>query len=234
MLKVNDLDVRYGNLRAVKAVCMEVREGELVTVIGSNGAGKSTILNSVLGLVRPWEGKIEFMGESIVNLSCHQIVARGLSLIPEERHLFPELTVMENLELGFYNTEDKVQFPIRLSVVFEYFPILKKKKKQMAKTLSGGEQQMVALARGLMQGPKLLMLDEPTQGLAPLMVESLSSIIKELHRSGLTILLVEQNAYMALDLADKAYVLQLGEIIMKETGEKLLRDEWIRKAYLGA
>ena len=232
MLKAEDLNGYYGPIHAVKGVSFEVREGESVTLIGANGAGKSTTLKTISGLMRSRGGVIEFMDKSIAATPAHKIVELGLAHVPEGRRIFTRMTVEENLDMGAFikknaNVEqDKER-------VFEQFPRLKERRKQIAGTLSGGEQQMLAMGRALMSDPKLLMLDEPSMGLAPILVEQVFDIITELHKAGTTILLVEQNAEMALSIADRAYVMETGRITLSGTGEELAASEEVQKAYLG-
>ena len=232
MLKVNDINVYYGAIHAIKGVSFEVRPGEVVTLIGANGAGKSTILNTVCGLLRSRTGSIEFLGKPLGAVSAHRIVEQGLAHVPEGRRIFLQMTVEENLEMGAY-TQPRSTIAPSLERVYEQFPRLKERRKQIAGTLSGGEQQMLAMGRGLMSSPKLLMLDEPSMGLAPILVEQIFDIIKTLHKNGTTILLVEQNAQMALSVADRGYVLETGRIVATGTGQELLRDAAVKKAYLG-
>jgi branched-chain amino acid transport system ATP-binding protein len=231
MLTVKDINVYYGPIHAIKGVSFEVNSGEIVALIGANGAGKSTILKTVSGLLHPKTGSIVFDGEDITKVEPHKIVMKGLAHVPEGRRIFLRMTVMENLEMGAFT-----QKSIReedLERIFERFPRLKERRKQIAGTLSGGEQQMLAIGRALMSHPKLLMLDEPSMGLAPILVEQIFEIIDELNKSGTTILLVEQNAGMALEIADRAYVLETGNITLSGTGEELMCSEEVRKAYLG-
>ena len=232
MLKVKDLHVSYGPIKALKGISMEVHEGEIVTLIGSNGAGKSTTLNTVSGLLRSRTGSITFAGENLGHVPCHKIVSKGLALVPEGRQIFQQMTVEENLEMGAY-TRPKNEIPDSLDDIFNRFPRLKERRKQIAGTLSGGEQQMVAMGRALMSKPKLLMLDEPSMGLAPILVEQIFDIIRELHAAGTTILLVEQNAQAALSVADRAYVLETGKISLSGTGAELMASDKVREAYLG-
>ncbi len=232
MLKVNDINVYYGSIHAVKGVSFEVRDGEIVTLIGANGAGKSTILKTVSGLLRSKTGSIDFLGSSIMTVAPHKIVERGLAHVPEGRRIFLRMTVEENLEMGAF-TQPQNNVGEGLERVFEQFPRLKERRTQVAGTLSGGEQQMLAMGRAIMSRPKLLMLDEPSMGLAPILVEKVFDIIRAFHKAGTTILLVEQNAQMALSIADRAYVLETGRIVMSGTGEELARSDEIRKAYLG-
>ena len=232
MLKVSDLNVYYGAIHAVKGVSFEVLPGEIVTLIGANGAGKTTILNTVAGLLHPASGTVEFEDKSLVNVSAHRIVNQGLALVPEGRRVFLQMTVEENLEMGAY-TRPKEEAGYSLEKVFYQFPRLKERRSQVAGTLSGGEQQMLAMGRALMSSPRLMMLDEPSMGLAPILVEQIFGIIKNLHLGGTTILLVEQNARMALSVADRGYVLETGRLVSTGTGAELLEDESVKKAYLG-
>ena len=232
VLKVEDLHVYYGSIHAIKGVSFEVNEGEIVTLIGANGAGKSTTLNTVAGLLKPANGSIEFKGENITGIEAHKLVKKGMSLCPEGRRIFQELTVKENLEMGAYS-RPTAEIAASLDMVYEQFPRLKERYKQIAGTLSGGEQQMLAMGRSLMSKPDLMMLDEPSMGLAPILVEQIFEIISTLNKNGTTILLVEQNAQMALSIASRAYVLETGRIVTSGTGEKLLKDDSVRKAYLG-
>ncbi len=232
MLTVENLHVYYGAIHAIQGISFSVQEGEIVTLIGANGAGKSTILKTISGLLQPSKGQIILEGEKISTLSPHQIVARGISQVPEGRRVFPELTVMENLELGAYLRQGKDRAQ-DLQRVFDLFPRLQERKNQPAGTLSGGEQQMLAIGRGLMARPRLLLLDEPSMGLAPLLVKEIFAIIREINAAGTTILLVEQNAHMALSIAQKGYVLETGEIVLSGSAAELTRNEEIRKAYLG-
>ncbi len=232
MLKVNEINVYYGAIHAIKGVSFEVNGGEVVTLIGANGAGKSTILNTVCGLLRSRTGSIEFLDKNLANVPAHKIVELGMAHVPEGRRVFQQMTVEENLEMGAY-TQSRSSVDPNLERVYDQFPRLKERRKQVAGTLSGGEQQMLAMGRGLMSNPKLLMLDEPSMGLAPILVEQIFEIIKRLHKAGTTILLVEQNARMALSVADRGYVLETGKIVATGTGDELLRDEAVKKAYLG-
>lgn len=232
LLKVDDIHVYYGNIHAIKGISFEVNEGEIVTLIGANGAGKSTTLNTVAGLLKPFAGNVEFEGASLIGVSAHKIVSRGMALCPEGRRIFLQLTVQENLEMGAY-TRSSAEVSNLIAGVYERFPRLKERYRQTAGTLSGGEQQMLAMGRALMSGPKLMMLDEPSMGLAPILVEKIFQIIEELNKAGTTILLVEQNAQMALSIAHRSYVLETGRIVNSGTGEELLRDDAVRKAYLG-
>ena len=232
MLKVEDLHVYYGSIHAIKGVSFEVNEGEIVTLIGANGAGKSTTLNTVAGLMNPRSGSITFEGQQVAGMPASKIVPQGMALCPEGRRVFQQMTVRENLEMGGY-TRPAGEISASLDNVFERFPRLKERHRQIAGTLSGGEQQMLAMGRALMSKPRLLMLDEPSMGLAPLLVEQIFDIIGELNRGGTTILLVEQNAQMALSIANRAYVLETGHIVKEGDAHLLMNDDDVRKAYLG-
>ena len=232
ILKVDDINVYYGSIHAIKGISFEVNEGEIVTLIGANGAGKSTTLNTISGLLHSKTGSISFMGENLGKFPCHKIVSKGLALVPEGRRVFLQMTVQENLEMGAYTQSGKA-IDQDLEHVYELFPRLKERMKQVAGTLSGGEQQMLAMGRALMSHPKLLMLDEPSMGLAPILVEQIFEIIQNLHKDGTTILLVEQNAAAALSVADRGYVLETGKIVTSGTGKELLASPAIKKAYLG-
>ena len=232
ILKVEDINVYYGAIHAIKGVSFEVNEGEIVTLIGANGAGKTTTLQAVSGLLRSRTGSIEFMGENLGHIPAHKIVEKGLAQVPEGRRVFLQMTVEENLEMGAY-TQPNSGVDRDLEKVYEQFPRLRERRRQIAGTLSGGEQQMLAMGRALMSNPKLLMLDEPSMGLAPILVEQIFDIIKELHKKGTTILLVEQNAQMALSVADRAYVMETGKITLSGTGAELAASDSVRKAYLG-
>lgn len=232
MLKVEGINVYYGNIHAIKEISFEVNQGEIVTLIGANGAGKSTILNTISGLYHSKTGKIEFEGRSIGHLPPHKVLALGLAQVPEGRRIFARMSVEENLEMGGY-TRPGGEIAASLKDVYQRFPRLSERRKQIAGTLSGGEQQMLAMGRALMAKPSLLMLDEPSMGLAPLLVEQIFGIIRELHAAGTTILLVEQNAQMALSVADRAYVLETGKIVMEGPAAELLEDDKVRSAYLG-
>ena len=233
MLSVYNINVWYGAIHAIKNVSFEVNDGETVALIGANGAGKSTTLKTLSGLLRSRSGSIKFMGEDLMHMPAEKIVQNGLVHVPEGRRIFQQMTVRENLEMGGY-TRPKSEIPASLEEMFTRFPRLKEREKQIAGTLSGGEQQMLAMARALMSKPKLLMLDEPSMGLAPILVEQIFDIIKELHDAGVTILLVEQNAQMALSIADRAYVLETGRIAMTGEASALLKNDDVRKAYLGS
>ena len=232
ILKVDDINVYYGSIHAIKGISFEVNQGEIVTLIGANGAGKSTSLNTIAGLLKSSTGSVTFMDEDLAKIPAHKIVSKGLALVPEGRRVFSQMTVKENLEMGAYTRGTNVPEG-ELEKIFDYFPRLKERRKQVAGTLSGGEQQMLAMGRALMSGPKLLMLDEPSMGLAPILVEQIFEIIQELHKAGTTILLVEQNAQAALSVADRGYVLETGKIVTSGTGEELLNSPAIKKAYLG-
>ncbi len=231
MLKIDDIHVYYGAIHAIKGVSFEVSEGEIVALIGANGAGKSTILKTVSGLMHPRQGSITFCGENISHTDSYKLLPKGLAHVPEGRRIFLQMTVQENLEMGAFIR--KTAAPEDLERVFTYFPRLKERRKQIAGTLSGGEQQMLAMSRALMSHPKLMMLDEPSMGLAPILVDQIFDIIKELHRAGTTILLVEQNAQMALSIADRAYVLETGTMSLSGSASELLHDERVQRAYLG-
>ena len=233
LLEVKNTKVYYGNINAIKDISFEVNEGEIVTLIGANGAGKSSILNTVAGLIKPKSGEIIFDGQGIIGIPAHKIVSKGMALCPEGRRIFQQLSVKENLEMGSY-TRPANEVSESIEKVYELFPRLKERYKQIAGTLSGGEQQMLAMGRALMSKPRLMMLDEPSMGLAPILVEQIFDIIKNLHKSGTTILLVEQNAQMALSIADRGYVMETGRIVTSGTGKGLLLDDAVKKAYLGA
>ena len=233
MLKVDNIDVYYGAIHAIKGISIEVPKGEIVTLVGSNGAGKSTTLRTISGLMKPKNGTILFEDKNIVGVPAHKIVGMGLCQVPEGRHVFANMSVMENLELGAYLRNDKDGIARDLEDVFKKFPRLLERKDQIPGTLSGGEQQMLAMGRALMSRPRLLLLDEPSMGLAPLLVKEIFNIIKEINESGTTVLLVEQNANMALSIADKAYVLETGRIALAGTAQELASSEAVRKAYLG-
>lgn len=233
MLKVDNIDVYYGAIHAIKGISIEVPKGEIVTLVGSNGAGKSTTLRTISGLMKPKNGTILFEDKNIVGVQAHKIVGMGLCQVPEGRHVFANMSVMENLELGAYLRNDKDGIARDLEDVFKKFPRLLERKDQISGTLSGGEQQMLAMGRALMSRPRLLLLDEPSMGLAPLLVKEIFNIIKEINESGTTVLLVEQNANMALSIADKAYLLETGRIALAGTAQELASSEAVRKAYLG-
>ena len=233
LLNVEDMNVYYGSIHAIQGVSFHVDKGEIVTLIGANGAGKSTTLNTVSGLLRSKTGAITFRGENISNVAPHAVVRKGIVQVPEGRRIFAKLTVEENLEMGAYTRTAK-ELADTITDVFDRFPRLKERRRQVAGTLSGGEQQMLAIGRALLASPALLMLDEPSMGLAPILVEQVFSIIREIHRSGVTILLVEQNARMALSIADRGYVLETGRVVLTGPGKELLANDSVRKAYLGS
>ena len=233
MLKIDGLHVYYGAIHAIKGISLEVNQGEIVTLIGANGAGKSTTLRTISGLLKPREGTISFEGESIGGVPAHEIVKRGISQVPEGRRIFADMTVMENLDLGAFTRSDKDGIKADLKTVFERFPRLEERKEQQAGTLSGGEQQMLAMGRALMSRPRLLLLDEPSMGLAPLLIREIFSIIVDINKAGTTVLLVEQNANMALSIAHRAYVLETGRITLSGAAKELAASEEVRKAYLG-
>lgn len=233
MLTIDNINVYYGAIHALKGISVSVAEGEIVTLIGANGAGKSTTLRTISGILRPKTGQILFEGQNIASMAAQGIVKLGISQVPEGRRIFANMSVLENLELGAYIRNDKAEIKQDMEKVFQKFPRLAERKEQMAGTLSGGEQQMLAMGRALMSRPRLLLLDEPSMGLAPLLVKEIFSIIKEINESGTTILLVEQNANMALSIAHKAYVLETGRITLSGTAKELAESEAVRKAYLG-
>jgi len=233
MLEIKNLDVHFGVIHALKDISLTVNQGEIVTLIGANGAGKTTTLRTISGLKKPTSGSIIFEGRDITSMSPQDRVKMGICQVPEGRRVFPTMTVLENLELGAYLRKDKAQISKDLKMVYERFPILEKRKKQAAGTLSGGEQQMLAMGRALMSSPRMLFLDEPSMGLAPLFVKEIFDIIKSINQAGTTILLVEQNASMALQIAHRAYVMETGSIVLTGTGEELMQSDEIRKAYLG-
>ena len=232
MLKVDNINVYYGNIHAVKDVSFEVNEGELVTLIGANGAGKSTTLKTISGLLKPRTGDVLYKGKSITGVRAHKIVESGLAQVPEGRHVFLHMTVDENLDMGAY-TQPASTIAATKETVFTLFPRLKERRRQLAGTMSGGEQQMLAMGRALMSNASMLMLDEPSMGLSPLLVQEIFDIIRDIHKEGMTILLVEQNAQMALSVADRAYVRETGRVVMDGTGAELLTNERVRSAYLG-
>lgn len=233
MLKVENLSIKYGSIEAVKNVSFEVNEGEVVTLIGANGAGKTSILRTISGLVRPTEGTISYLGNDIHKTPARKIVADGLAQVPEGRHVFAGLTVMENLEMGAFLHKNKEENSTLLKKVFQRFPRLEERKNQDAATLSGGEQQMLAMGRALMSRPKLLLLDEPSMGLAPIFIQEIFDIIEDIKAQGTTVLLIEQNANKALSIADRGYVLETGKVVLSGTGKELLASDEVRKAYLG-
>ncbi|RSI63663.1 ABC transporter ATP-binding protein [Streptococcus oralis] len=233
MLKVENLSVHYGMIQAVRDVSFEVNEGEVVSLIGANGAGKTTILRTLSGLVRPSAGKIQFLGKEIQKMPAQKIVAGGLSQVPEGRHVFSGLTVMENLEMGAFLKKNREENQANLKKVFSRFPRLEERKNQDAATLSGGEQQMLAMGRALMSTPKLLLLDEPSMGLAPIFIQEIFDIIQDIQNQGTTVLLIEQNANKALAISDRGYVLETGKIVLSGTGKELVASDEVRKAYLG-
>ena len=233
MLKIDNIDVYYGAIHALKGISLEVKEGEIVTLIGANGAGKSTTLRTISGLLKPKTGSITFLGQDIAGVRAHEIVKKGISQVPEGRRVFAEMTVMENLDLGAFVRKDKAGIQQDLKHVFELFPRLEERKNQSAGTLSGGEQQMLAMGRALMSRPKLLLLDEPSMGLAPLLIKEIFNIIVDINKSGTTVLHVEQNANMALSIANRAYVLETGRITLSGSAKELAASEDVRKAYLG-
>ena len=233
MLKINDINVFYGAIHAIKGASLEVNEGEIVTLIGANGAGKSTILRTISGLLKPKGGSIQFEGRDIAGLPAHEIVKGGISQVPEGRRIFAEMTVLENLELGAFTRKDKDGIKSDMEMVFNRFPRLKERIGQLAGTLSGGEQQMLAMGRALMSRPRLLLLDEPSMGLAPLLIREIFAIIQDINKAGTTVLLVEQNANMVLSIAHRAYVLETGRITLSGDAKELAASEEVRKAYLG-
>lgn len=233
MLKVESIDVFYGNIQALKGVSLEVKKGEIVTLIGANGAGKSTLLKTISGLLKPKQGDILYEGTSIAGKAAQTIVKQGISHVPEGRRIFANMTVEENLELGAFLRKDKQEIQQDFEKVYHLFPRLYERRKQLAGTLSGGEQQMLAIGRSLMARPRLLLLDEPSMGLAPLLVKTIFRIIEEINSFGTTILLVEQNAHMALSVADRAYVIESGRVVLSGTAQELNASEQVKKAYLG-
>lgn len=233
MLEVKNIHTYYGNIHALKGISITVEENEIVTLIGGNGAGKTTTLRTISGLLHPREGEVYFEGENISQTPAHELVYKGITMVPEGRGIFARLTVLENLDMGAYSQPDRSTFDDDLDRVFTLFPRMKERQKQVSGTLSGGEQQMLATARALMARPRLLLMDEPSMGLAPILVESVFDTIRQINRDGTTILLVEQNATVALAVADRGYVLQTGEIVLKDSAENLREDEMVQKAYLG-
>ena len=233
MLEVNNLEVYYGVICALRGISFEVNEGEIVSLIGANGAGKTTMMQSIVGLIPKRNGTVSFMGKDITKTPCHKIVHLGMTQVPEGRRIFQELSVYENLLMGAYTTKDQQQFKTDLEAIYERFPRLAERRNQIAGTLSGGEQQMLAMSRAIMCHPKLLMLDEPSMGLSPLLVDQVFEIIKDINKDGTTILLVEQNAGKSLAISDRAYVMENGSIVLSGTGAELAASEKVRKAYLG-
>ena len=233
LLEVKDLEVYYGVIQALKGISFEVNEGEIVTLIGANGAGKTTTMQSVMGLIPAKHGSVIYNGQEITKMPCHKIVHLGMAQVPEGRRVFQELTVYENLLMGAYSQTDKAQIKKDIEDIYEKFPRLGERRSQIAGTLSGGEQQMLAMGRAMMCHPKLLMLDEPSMGLSPLLVDQVFDIIKDFHANGTTVLLVEQNAGKSLAISDRAYVLENGRIVLSGTGEELMQSEEVKKAYLG-
>ncbi|MBQ6876313.1 MAG: ABC transporter ATP-binding protein [Lachnospiraceae bacterium] len=232
MLEVNDINVYYGSIHAIKGVSFEVNEGEIISLIGANGAGKTTTLHTISGLLKSTTGSVSFLGQNLAHVPAHKIVSLGLAQVPEGRRVFLGMDVEENLEMGAY-TQPNSTIKDSMEMVFERFPRLKERRRQVAGTLSGGEQQMLAMGRAMMSKPKLLMLDEPSMGLAPILVEEIFDIIKTLNQAGTTILLVEQNAQMALSIADRGYVLETGQVVLADEAKNLLHNDSVRKAYLG-
>lgn len=233
MLKIDNLVVAYGGIEALKGISLEVEEGKIITLIGANGAGKSTTLRSIMGLVKPKHGTITYMGKNLLEMKTQNMVSHGITLVPEGRRIFPNLSVLENLKIGAFARNDEKGIKEDMEMIYDLFPILKKRTWQVAGTLSGGEQQMLAVGRALMSRPKLMMMDEPSLGLAPLIVKEIFNIIKEVNKQGVTILLIEQNANAALHIADTGYVMETGLITMKGTGAELLTNPDVKKAYLG-
>ena len=233
MLEVKDLHVYYGLIQAIKGVSFEVNEGEVIALIGANGAGKTTILHTITGLLQPKEGSVLFEGTDITKIPSHKIVSMGMAHVPEGRRVFANLSVYQNLKMGAYTRKDKKEIEEKLEMVYQHFPRLQERKNQLAGTLSGGEQQMLAMGRALMSNPKMILMDEPSMGLSPLLVKEVFSIIEYCHECGITILLVEQNAKMALGIADRAYVLETGKITMSGDAKEMMEDEAVKKAYLG-
>ncbi|HOO78941.1 MAG TPA: ABC transporter ATP-binding protein [Lachnospiraceae bacterium] len=233
MLEVKDLEVYYGMIQAIKGVSFEVNQGEVIALIGANGAGKTTILHTITGLIQPKQGSVVFEGTDITKVPGHKIVSMGMAHVPEGRRVFANLSVYQNLKMGAYIQKDKNEIAKNLEMIYKHFPRLEERKNQMAGTLSGGEQQMLAMGRALMSSPKMILMDEPSMGLSPLLVKEVFSIIEFCHESGITILLVEQNAKMALGIADRAYVLETGKITLTSDAKELMEDENVKKAYLG-
>jgi branched-chain amino acid transport system ATP-binding protein len=233
MLEIKDIEVYYGMIQAIKGISFEVNEGEVIALIGANGAGKTTILHTITGLLSPKKGSVLFEGKDITRIPAHKIVSLGMAHVPEGRRVFAELTVYENLKMGAYTRKDKGKIEQTLKMVYERFPRLKERKNQLAGTLSGGEQQMLAMGRALMSLPKIIVMDEPSMGLSPILVNQIFEIIEEVSKSGTTVLLVEQNAKKALSIADRAYVLETGRIVLEGDAKTLMNDDAIKKAYLG-
>lgn len=233
MLEIKDIEVYYGMIQAIKGISFEVNEGEVIALIGANGAGKTTILHTITGLLSPKKGSVIFEGKDITKIPAHKIVSLGIAHVPEGRRVFAELTVYENLKMGAYTRKDKEEIAKTLEMVYQRFPRLKERKNQLAGTLSGGEQQMLAMGRALMSHPKIIVMDEPSMGLSPILVNEIFDIIQEVSAGGTTVLLVEQNAKKALSIADRAYVLETGNIVLEGEAEKLMNDDSIKKAYLG-
>ncbi len=233
MLEIKDIEVYYGMIQAIKGISFEVNEGEVIALIGANGAGKTTILHTITGLLSPKKGSVLFEGKDITRIPAHKIVSLGMAHVPEGRRVFAELTVYENLKMGAYTRKDKGKIEQTLKMVYERFPRLKERKNQLAGTLSGGEQQMLAMGRALMSLPKIIVMDEPSMGLSPILVNQIFEIIEEVSKSGTTVLLVEQNAKKALSIADRAYVLETGRIVLEGDAKELMNDDAIKKAYLG-
>ncbi|MDF2472732.1 MAG: Phosphonate-transporting ATPase [Lachnospiraceae bacterium] len=233
MLTIKDLNVYYGVIQAIKGISFEVNEGEVIALIGANGAGKTTILHTITGLITPKAGSIDFEGNDLVKIPAHKIVSLGMAHVPEGRRIFAELTVLENLKMGAYTRSDKKEMENTLEMIYKRFPRLKERKNQIAGTLSGGEQQMLAMGRALMSHPRIILMDEPSMGLSPLFVSEIFDIIREISESGTTVLLVEQNAKKALSIADRAYVLETGNIVLSGDAKELMNDDSVKKAYLG-
>ncbi len=233
MLEVKDIEVYYGMIQAIKGISFSVNEGEVIALIGANGAGKTTILHTITGLLSPKKGSVCFEGQDITKIPAHKIVSLGMAHVPEGRRVFAELSVYENLKMGAYTRKDKKEIEETLEMVYERFPRLRERKNQLAGTLSGGEQQMLAMGRALMSHPKIILMDEPSMGLSPIMVNEIFKIIQDVSKSGTTVLLVEQNAKKALSIADRAYVLETGNIVLEGNAQELMNDDSIKKAYLG-
>ncbi|HEY61685.1 MAG TPA: ABC transporter ATP-binding protein [Anaerolineae bacterium] len=233
MLEINDIHTYYGNIQALRGISLKVEQGEIVTLIGANGAGKTTTLRTICGLIKPRQGSVYLEGENLINYKAHEIVYKGVAMVPEGRGIFAKLTVLENLEMGAFSRTDTKGIQDDLEFVYELFPRLKERRNQVSGTLSGGEQQMLATARALMARPRLLLMDEPSMGLAPILVEGIFETIVQINKEGTTILLVEQNATMALSVAHRGYVLQTGEIVLQDTAANLKQNEMVQKAYLG-